>query len=153
MKKGIVIIIIVVFVFIIFCYGIYKFAELMAPGSYPYAERYELNIADSDLIRKIIKFKTSNPQFIPPESIGLKDGKSSDTDLWYHVYFYYPLENEILYTWIRSDGKKSILAFVSICIGTNIYNNSWREINRDFNNSENMAQKKKFEEMILNKLK
>jgi len=152
-EKNKIIIIVAASIVILF-YTAYEFANLMAPGSYPYAERYELNIPDSELVKKIIRLKANNPELIVPVSTGLRDGKASNNDLWYHIYFYYPTENEILYTWVRSASpEKSILALVSVCEGTDIYSNKWKDINKDFTVTENIDQKTKFKERIINKLK
>ena len=139
---------------IILFFTAYEFANLFAPGSYPYAEKYELNIRDSELVRKIIRLKINNPELIVPVSTGLRDGKTSNNNLWYHVYFYYPADNEIVYTWVRSASPtKSVLALVSVCEGTDIYSNKWKDINKDFTASENVKQKRKFKEKIISKLK
>ena len=67
-------------------------------------------------------------------------------------YFYYKSENKILLTLTRSSSEnKTTIYFVSINSGLDIGN--WKEINRDFDESENEKQKKLFEERILNKIK
>ena len=119
-----------------------------APGSYPYAEIYEFEVSEDKLIEATDKFKIDNPDFHVPEYIGLIDGRSKDkTDHWYHIWFYYKKENQIIYTWIR--GNK--IAFISINEGTELGN--WKRINKDFSRKENKAQKEKFEKLILNQIK
>jgi hypothetical protein len=79
-----------------------------AAGSYPYAERYEIKCGESDLINAIKKFKEDNPEYCLPLPSQLKDGRSSDRDdHWYHVYFYYKKDNEIVNAWIRENNKRN----------------------------------------------
>ncbi|WP_264536245.1 hypothetical protein [Flavobacterium sp. N1736] len=119
-----------------------------ASGSYPYAEVYEFDVPEDKLIGAVSEFKINNPDFIVPENIGLVDGRSKDkTDHWYHIWFYYKKENQIIYTWIRGNE----FAFIAVNEGTELGN--WKDINKDFNCSENKEEKKKFEERILSKIK
>ena len=60
-----------------------------APGSYPYAERYEINCSEFDLINAVEKFKRDNPEYLVPTQTQLNDGRSDENDHLYHVYFYY----------------------------------------------------------------
>lgn len=124
-----------------------------APGSYPYAEKYKLQVKESELILAVEKFKESNPEYCVPPQAQLKDGKSNDSDdHWYHIYFYYKKENQIIYTWVRQvDRDYTSFAFVSINNGLIL--GSWKDINKDFSNKENKLQKEKFEQMILNEIK
>ncbi|MFV8334475.1 hypothetical protein ACNQF7_00135 [Flavobacterium sp. RSP29] len=120
----------------------------LTPGSYPYAEVYEFDAPEDKLIKAVSEFKINNPDFIVPENIKLVDGRSKDkTDHWYHIWFYYKKENQIIYTWIRGNE----FAFIAVNDGTKLGN--WKDINKDFNQSENKHEKKKFEVRILNKIK
>lgn len=124
----------------------------LSAGSYPYAERYELDIEYNELINIIKQFKTENPSYCVPIFVHLNDGKTEKNDLWFHIYFYYKDKNQIVYTWIRkSDMNKTTLAFVSINYGLTLGN--WQEINKDFNYIENLKQKEIFEDRILNKIR
>lgn len=126
----------------------------ISAGSYPDAERYELNVNEASLIKAIQDFKKNNPQYIVPEQTQLIDGRDDNdrNDHWYHVYFYYPEENQIIYTWTRpAENGKTTFAFVSINEGLRL--GKWKDINKDFSRSENKAELKKFEERILNKIK
>ena len=127
----------------------YKIAEKFAPGSYPYAEHYEIEASEEALIRATNKFKTEYPEFTPPDSIGLKDGRRDSPDEhWYHVYFYYPKEKQILHTWTRSSDKThTTFAFDAVNEGTELGN--WKSINDDFGGSQNRLQKQRFEQRIL----
>ncbi|HAN00722.1 MAG TPA: hypothetical protein DCQ26_19180 [Marinilabiliales bacterium] len=130
-----------------------------APGSYPYAEEYELNYSEEQLKTAINKFKEEYPEYIVPKvtinnqgSWDLPDGQSEEPAHWYGVYFYYKNENKIVFTWTRPAGKdKTTFAFVSINDGLNLGN--WKRINKDFSRSENKLQKEKFERLILNEIK
>lgn len=123
-----------------------------APGSYPYAERYEICCSESVLIDAVEKFKRDNPEYVVPLQAQLKDGRSNENDHWCHVYFYYKKDNEIVYAWIRkSDDRTTILAFVSINNGLTLGN--WKDINHGYSNEENTLQKEKFERLILSGIK
>lgn len=123
----------------------------LAGGSYPYAETYEFQTNPEQVIEAVKRFKTENPSFIVPVSVGLKDGKSERSDdHWYHIYFYDKSENKILSTWIRG-GNTATFAFVGVNDGLQLGN--WKQINDDFSNAENKKWKGKFEQEILNKVK
>lgn len=123
-----------------------------APGSYPYAEEYQVKVKEATLINAIQNFKKSNSQYIVPEHLQLKDGRKDNNDIWYHVYFYYPQENQIIYCWTRPDGEvETTFGFVSINQGLIL--GKWKDINKDFDGSENERQKHKFEERILSQIK
>src|SRR4051812_1424765 len=86
--------------------GLYGIACLFSPGSYPNAERYELNYPEENVIRAINKFKKEHPEYTVPKvdnpkmgAFEVEDGKSDSLDHWYSVYFYYKNENLILQTW------------------------------------------------------
>lgn len=130
-----------------------------APGSYPYAEEYELNYSEEQVKTAINKFKQEHSEYLVPKvtinnqgSWDLIDEPTEDPAHWYKFYFYYKSENRIIFTWTRPAGKnKTTFAFVSINDGLNL--GSWKDINKDFSRSENKEEKKKFEERILNKVK
>ena len=114
----------------------------IAGGSYPYAEVYEINVPESDLIKEIEEFKSENPEYIVPAEVGLIDGRSErKDDHWYHIYFYYKKENQIVYTWLRPSGEgKTSFAIVSINNGLQLGN--WKEINHDFSPGDNALEKR-----------
>lgn len=121
----------------------------LSPGSYPYAEVYEFDgIKEETLIEAVELFKYENPTYAVPKGLGLIDGRDeSKIDHWYHLWFNYSGENQILYAWIRGDK----FAFVSINQGTSLGN--WKSINQDFDDSRNRKEKEKFERLILNEIK
>lgn len=139
--------------------GVIWFGYNFAPGSYPYAEEYELDYPEEEVKSAINKFKQENPEYIVPKitvnnhgSWDLTDGQSKEPAHWYSIYFYYKNENRILFTWTRpAEKNKTTFAFVSINDGLNLGN--WKRINKDLSRSENKEEKKKFEEWILNKVK
>jgi len=150
--KIIKITLIILFGVSILLFIVYQSAKLIVPDHYPNAEEYKLNISDSELIKKVAKFKVDNPQYVPPASMQLVDKWDSKIHFYYYIYFYYSQENKIVFAYIRNDDKpQSIFALVSINDGSSLGN--WKDINKDFNDYENEEQKKKFEERILNKLK
>ncbi len=154
MKKKIILIIVIIAIAVLVILGIYRMAEMIAPGKDPYAERYELNVGDTSLILAILQFKEDNMQYKVPEQTELKDGPSEDKFLRFHsnIYFYFSDKDEILYTWVRRiTKKKTTLAFVSVNKGLRLGN--WKTINKDFDSDENDEQIKMFEERILNPVK
>jgi hypothetical protein len=127
-------------------------AKLFSPGSYSDSEKFELPINEADLIIIIENFKNENPEYKVPAQVKLIDGRDNPQEHWYHVYFYYQQENQIIYTWVRSSGKqKTVLAFVAVNNGLQL--GKWKDINKDFDSSENRIQMEKFESRILNSLK
>ena len=124
----------------------------IAPGSYANAEVYEMNVDECTLIEAIQSFKKNYPQYNVPQQAQLQDGRKDSKDYWYYIYFYYPVEDQIVSAWTRPSGKgKTDFAFVGIIQGLTPGN--FKAINRNFGSSENKEQKKKFEERILNIIK
>ena len=122
-----------------------------APGSYPYASRYEINLPETELAYEIEVFKNNNPEYITPTALGFEDGRRTDADHWYHIYFKNPTKDEIIKTWIRKESKtKTILAFVAIKDYSST--EKWKFINKDYKGSENKKVIKEFEKIILSKL-
>lgn len=148
MRKTILIVIVLGVVTFLF----FKIGNMFAPGSYSYSEKYELDVDENILIEAIDNFKEENTKYSLPEQIQLKDGRRDSSDYWYHIYFYYPEENQIVKSWVRQKEKgKVTFAFVGINEGQNLGN--WRMINKDFSKSENREQISKFEERILKRIK
>lgn len=137
----------------------YWLSNIFAPGSYPNAEKYELDYSEKQVIIAINKFKEENPEYkVPKTTIDNKivseliDGRDTTNGYWYFFYFYYKKENKIIFTWTRSSEKnKTTFAFVSVNYGLNLGN--WRDINKDLNFFKSQAEKKEFEERILKKIK
>lgn len=121
-------------------------------GSYPYAEIYELNIDEAALIQYIQEFKVEHSEYNVPPELLLTDGRSDKYDHWYHIYFYYPIENQIIYAWTRP-GEQGITKFALVSVNYGQKLGNWKDINKDFSSSENKIQKQKFEERILNNIK
>jgi hypothetical protein len=132
---------------------------LYAPGSYSYAEHYELNYPEEKVIEAITRLKISdNDLLVPKVTIqgagkwDLEDGKENETDFWHTFYFYDKEKNQILYTWTRPSGlNKTTFAFIAINDGLDLEH--WKEINDDFGFFENRKIKRKFEDSILRKVK
>ncbi len=151
-KKRLLIIIAIILTGLFFSY---KLAYIFAPGSYPYAEYYELNYTEDEVIKAINKLKDAESKLLVPKVTiqgngewDLVDGKAKETDNWYIVYFYNKEKNEILFTWTRPAGQKTTtFAFVSINKGLDL--GHWKDINDDFGFFENRKVKKHFEETIL----
>lgn len=125
------------------------------PGSYPYAEKYELNYPEELVKKAIHEFKAEHPEYNVPNvtinnegSFELPDEQTTNPAFWYLIYFYYKNENKIVFTWTRSSTKENCtFALVAINDGLNIGN--WKEINKDFDRAKNSEEKRKFEALIL----
>lgn len=124
----------------------------LAPGSYPYAERYEMNMVETDLRQKINNFKLENLEYQIPKGSGFIDGKRSENDHWFHIYFYYEVENIIVKTWVR---QKSEITTIFAFVGIKEYskNTSWKMVNRDFDDLDNQKILDEFEKRILKELR
>lgn len=157
MKKKIIIIIGII---ILCVFSVYKFGESFAPGSYHYAEVYKIDASEEDVIKTIKQFKTSHSEFVVPKvtinkngsfNLSESEGRKKNSN-WYLNYFYYKKENQILLTWTRPAGNnKTDLALVSINQGLDIGN--WKEVNKEFGDSENQKIKTEFEKLILSPIK
>ena len=126
---------------------IYYISDSFSPGFYGSAEKYELNIKEADLVVVIQKFKSQNPKYKVPEQTGLSDHWSNH---WFVVYFYYPEQKQIIYTTIRGLSKGKT-AFAIVYVKTSSFGN-WKGINKDLSRSENNAQIKLFENLILKEI-
>ena len=137
----------------------YKFGSSFAPGSYPYAEIYELNSSEQTVIKVIKEFKTAHPELVVPKvsiqnkgKFDLDDGRKDSTDLWYHFYFYDSVKNQIFNTWTRPEIiSQTTFALVSINNGLNLGN--WKDLNKDFSSSENEYFKQHFKDLVLDSIK
>lgn len=138
---------------------LYKLACMFSPGSYPFAERYELNYPEHKVIDAIKELKSSDKELIVPKvtingngQFDLNDGKNDKTDYWHKFYFYDKNKEQIILTWTRPSGKNTTtFAFVSINNGLDIGN--WQEINDDFGYFENKKLKENLKEKILKRVK
>ena len=127
--------------------------DYFVAGSYPYVEDYEMPMSEDITIKAIKNFKKNNPQYVVPDSLNIIDGRDHNdgNDYWYHVYFYYPEEKQVLNTWTRPLTKKSTtFGFVGIIYDLKTWH--FMRINKDFDSDEDDAQKKKFEERIVKKI-
>jgi hypothetical protein len=131
-------------------FGIYKFGVAFSPGSYAYAETYEINAPEPEVINAIQNLKKAHPDLSSPTS--LLDGRKGNNDYWYHIYFYYPDKKQIVYSWTRpATNNRTTLAFVSISEGLTFGN--WKLINKDFTAQKNQEFKEEFERRIFDSIK
>jgi len=120
----------------------------LSAGSYPFAQKYEFNYPEIELIEAIRQFKKENPQYNVLDSSYLKDGQN---DHWYDIYFFYPEEKEKLNTWTRAVND-SVTNFAFVAVYDGLRSNKWKEINHEFSRKENEKHKRKFEERIVKKV-
>jgi len=126
---------------------------IFSAGSYSDAERYNLNIPYKDLVIIIKQLKADSILISPPDTFALEDGNDTSDiyDYWYHLYFYYPKEKEIIHSWIRLDSRNiTTLAFVGI--NKSLRLGDWKRINRNLSRKENEQEIDKFKKRILNKI-
>ncbi len=97
-------------------------------------------------------FKSENPEYIVPPEAQLKDGRSGDSDYWYHIYFYYREKNQIVHTWVRASEKHST-TFAFDAVNDGLVLGRWKTVNDDFGFFENRKVKKEFEDRILENVK
>jgi hypothetical protein len=141
--------IIILIAIILLAFTLYFLSKKISPGSYDSAETYQLNVQESDLIALVTNFKEDNPQFKVPQKLKLIDHRNNH---WYVIYFYFPDQNQIIYTWTRPSGKrKTTWALVSVNNGA--MTEKWKDINKDLDYSESHEQIKRFEELVLNPVK
>jgi len=127
---------------------LYYIAESFSPGSYGDAYTYELPIPEKELIRVIKEFKKENPEFSVNSQTQLLDHRNNH---WYVIYFYYPQEDEIIYTWTRPSGKdKTTFALVSVNDGKMT---KWKDVKKDLTSTKSKEQIMRFENLILEKIK
>jgi hypothetical protein len=156
MKKKYILALITSFVFI---YLFILLGKSFSPGSYPFAEKYELDYPYDVVKKTIVEFKQKNRNYSVPKvtinnsgSWDLIDEPKGSTKIWYGFYFYNGKENKIYFTLIQSiDKNKTEFSFVAINNGLNIGN--WKDINNDLNYFENKKEKENFESSILQHLK
>jgi len=144
----------------ILLFSFYKLVSVADSVSYPYGEEYRVNAPENDVISAVKTFKAQHPEFVVPDSLTMQAGKKSNLvdgrrgkgDYWYHVYFYYVKENEVVKTWIKpADSSHTIFAFDAVNEGLMIGN--WRGVNKDYSESESQHVKEIFEQRILNEVK
>jgi len=128
-------------------------AKMMAPGSYVYAENYQLAAPESRVIEAVKLFKKTHPEMVVPEAANLASSEGRpDSSYWYFIYLYYPKENQIVLAWTRPtiDSLNTELAFVSINEGLGLWN--WKQINKDFTGEDNKKLKAQFERRFVKEL-
>lgn len=115
------------------------------PGSYPYVEEYTIDASESDAIDALRRFKINNPHYNVPEYLEVRDGRERH---WYHVYFYYPENKQIVHAWLRqSEKEKTTFAFVGINHAS--FSKGMKFINKDYSRVENREEKEKFEKRFV----
>ena len=127
--------------------------DMIAAGSYPYAERYDINLSEKEIIKRVEEFKKKYPEYAIPKTMKYINGRRNEKDHWYNVYFYDRKHNKIIKTWIRGPvlgEKTTTFAFVAVLDNYNLSKS--KLINREYSSSENKKVIKYFEENILYKL-
>jgi len=120
-------------------------------GSYPYAERYEIDMSEDQLIKRLITYKESHPELKLPSGVKMKDGKRDSLDHWYHFYFYRKESDQVVKTWVRRiDKERSTFALVALFDRS--FQHGLKFFNKDFDDQENEILKSRFEEEILTKV-
>lgn len=124
---------------------------ILSAGSYAYAETYKIPAPEQKVIKAVNDFKIRHPETVVPIS-DLEDGRKDSSDYWYHIYFYLPKENRIVYCWTRPENKsETTFAIVGINEGLTLGN--WKLVNKDFTSTENKKVIDDFERTLLNPIK
>lgn len=148
--------IVYVFIAAVLVFSFYKLVNVATSVSYPYGEEYRINAREQDVIRAISTFKQMHPEYKMPDSVVMPGGKAGclvdgprgKNDYWYHAYFYYPKEDQVIKTWLKPvDSSHTTFAFDAVNKGLKIGN--WRGVNKDFNKKESSEIKELFEQRIL----
>lgn len=127
----------------------------IGPGSYVFAEQYDLGYSEQEVLNAVKDFKRLYPSYDLPKNSEyrlvneMEDEWTDERKLWFRVNFYYPKEKYILFCTVRGP-KPTTIGFVSMAT---IEDFSWLDINKDFDYDENQLQLKTFEDRILSKLK
>lgn len=123
-------------------------------GSYPFVQSWSFNVTEEQLIEIIKEIKTENPDLQVPGDTSLTSGRHS---YWFFIDFYNKDKQEVVSTWTRESTKSSTtLALVSYHQHTgNEYGFGLERklINRDFWKVENDNRIKRFETMIVDKIR
>jgi hypothetical protein len=140
--------------------GFIKLGTMLSPGSYGNAEIYEFNYSENQVQEAVRKFKIQHPDMVVPTvtignrgSFDLSKNEGRKDSSWrYFLYFYYPKENQIIFSWTRPvENGKTRFAFVSVNNGLEI--GHWQDINHDFRSAQNKQLKQEFEERILSPIR
>ncbi len=120
----------------------------LAAGSYSYAQKYKFYVNPAKLRRAIDTLKENNANFKNLNDLEDLYDKNNN----FHMYIYCPKENEVIHIYIEPDdnANEANLYLVGFSRGKELGN--WKNINRDFDRSENLSRKRKFKEQLLNNL-
>ena len=145
-------------------FAVYKVGRIFfSGGTDPFAETYDFNAPEEDVIKAIKTLKQQNPDLAPPaylkDFIRIEGGRNDAYK--YLVYFYYKKENRVLETWTRPNKEYgTMLAFVAVNDNLSLKNwedgmhdFGWKTINDDYWFWENRKLKKQFEERIVSKIR
>ncbi len=135
---------------------LYYIAWMLAPGSYPRAEKYTFSIPEDSLIRIIEEVKKESPELNLDTSVKVPNGGNFELEdgrksYWYSIYFFYSDKQEIIHTWTRPiDNNSTTFAFVGINSGLTLGN--WRTVNSSFWWWQSDSDIEEFERRILTKI-
>lgn len=119
-------------------------------GSYPYAETWEVDASETEVIEIIKQIKITHPELQPPYDTALI---SCRTSYWNYVTFYFLDTKELVHTWTREayDTSRTTVALVSFSPVDNP--NEQHLINKDYWFFANLKRREKFEKRIINQIK
>jgi len=141
-------------------FSFYKLVNVATSVSYPYGEEYRIDANTTEVANAINSFKKLHPEYVVPDSLTmpggkrgqLLDGPRGKDDYWYHAYFYYSKENQIIKTWMKPiDSSHTTFAFDAVNDGLKVGN--WRGVNKDYTEAEGELLKETFENRILKEVK
>jgi hypothetical protein len=141
-------------------FSFYKLVNVATSVSYPYGEEYRIDAGERQLVNAVNAFKKQHPEYCVPVTLTMPGGKEGQlldgprgkNDYWYHAYFYYPKENQVIKTWMKPiDSSHTTFAFDAVNNGLKIGN--WRGVNKDYNEADRETIKQAFEQRILKEIK
>lgn len=139
-------------VFVLFCACAMCACNLISAGSYSYAEKYRYKTSEESLIHILKSLKESDITLSPPQEFGFKDGRHDSADYWYFIYFHDEKRGEIILTWVRSSNNTAYTDFAFVGVKKDADLGNWKNINKDFDKSENKIRKEEFKALILNRI-
>jgi len=149
MKKNWKIVVTIIIILVSFL-ALAFLAGNISSGSFNYAQRYEFKVSESQLIKKIEKFKSENNSLIPPLNYNAKDSLDDYTHNL-TVYIYYPDQNSIV-CFVVGGNKAHVSYIFLLSINEGLKTPYYKRVNKDFDRADNLRIKQEFKERVLNKL-
>lgn len=132
--KRVVIILVVIMTCLFGCEEILRRGIGGFAGSYPFAETWDLNAREADVIDVIKDLKTEDSKLQPPNEAELtsKGDTTNELDYWLYINFYYKDTKQIVHTWTRPSLDSTHTTFALVSFANLNDSLSEKMINKDF---------------------